>query len=331
MENGCSRTGMMAVMDDSAPPPGRARTLVLGLALALMAAATGWLLGHLPWVASGFSWPTTEAAPVGSSTEGLAGVRLAIPLVAQFLPSLIAFTTIGAVAATLLPLVLTTRESGHRLPAVAVCVVSLLLTVTVVTLLARRSIETHAAGAFAGDPRVLRGLVLVVVGATLVGAALGTLASVQVGFLPLAVALVAGQLRSWLDAFVLGHDHGPGTLRTVDRVCDVLVLLLLTVAFVLSVRRRSAAWALTWPVAIAMVWVATPFTVMTTWLAGRLRPSAGLPGSLPDILTGGLQVFRESFWEAPQAWWPWVVALVVAVVVVAVERGIVRRRATSRR
>jgi hypothetical protein len=289
-----------------------------------MTAATGWLLGHLPWVVWGVSWPTAEAAPVGSSTEGLAGVRLAIPLVAQFLPSLIAFTTVGAVAATLLPLVLTTRESGHRLPALAVCVASLLLTVTVVTLLARRSIETHAADAFAGDPRVLRGLVLVVAGTTLVGAAFGSLASVQVGFLPLAVALVAGQLRAWMDAFVVGHHHGAGTLRTVDRVGDVLVLVLLTAAFVLSVR-RSAVWALTWPVAVAMLWVATPFGVMTTYLAGQLRPSAGLPGSLPDILAGGLDVFRASFWQAPQARWPWLVALVLAVVWVVVERRISRR------
>jgi hypothetical protein len=245
-------------------------------------------------------------------------------LVAQFLPSLIAFTTVGAVAATLLPLVLTTRESGHRLPALAVCIASLLLTVTVVTLLARRSIETHAADAFAGDPRVLRGLVHVVAGTTLVGAAFGSLASVQVGFLPLAVALVAGQLRAWMDAFVVGHHHGAGTLRTVDRVGDVLVLVLLTAAFVLSVR-RSAAWALTWPVAVAMLWVATPFGVMTTYLAGQLRPSAGLPGSLPDILAGGLDVFRASFWQAPQARWPWLVALVLAVVWVVVERRISRR------
>lgn len=316
---------MEEVTDDSAPRPGPGRTLALGLGLALMTAATGWLLGHLPWVLSGFSWPTTEAAPVGSSTEGLAGVRLAIPLVAQFLPSLIAFTTIGAVAATLLPLVLTTRASGHRLPAVVVSGVSLLLTVAVVTLLARRSIEAHAADAFAGDPRVLRGLVLVVVAATLAGALLGTLASVQVGFLPLAVALVAGQLRSWLDAFLVGHDHGPGALRTVDRVGDVLVLVLLTVAFVLSVR-RSVGWALTWPVAIAIVWVATPFGVMTTYLAGQLRPSSGLPDSLPDILAAGLDVFRASFWEAPQARWPWLLAVLLAVAAAAVERRILRAR-----
>lgn len=325
---------MMTVMDDSAPSAGgdrpvladRVRTPLLGLALALMAGATAWLLGHLPWVLSGFSWPTAQGAAVGSSTEGLAGVRLAIPLVAQFLPSLIAFTAIGSVAATLLPLLLTTRESGHRLPAAAVSVVSVLLTAAAVTWLARRSLETHAADAFAGDPRVLRGLVLVVAVTTLVGAALGMLASLQVGLLPLAVAVVAGQLRPWMEAFLVGHDHGPGALRIVDRVADALVLLLLATAFVLSVR-RTAAWALAWPVAVAMLWAATPFRVMTTYLAGQLRPSAGLPGSLPDILAGGGDVFRAAFWSAPQPRWPWVAALLLALGWVAVERG---RRRTRR-
>jgi hypothetical protein len=317
---------MMTAMDDSAPAPARARAALLGTALALMTAATAWLLGHLPWVVSGFSWPTAEAAPVGSSTEGLAGVRLAIPLVAQFLPSLVAFTSIGAVAATLLPLVLTTQVSGRRRPAVVVSVVSLVVTVVVVTWLARRSIEAHAPGAFAGDPRVLRGLVLVVAATTLVGAVLGALASVQVGFLPLAAAVVAGQLRPWLEAFLVGHDHGPGTLHAVDRAGEVFAAVLLAVAFVLSVRRRSPVWALTWPVAVAVVWIATPFGVMTTYLAGQLRPAAGLPGSLPDILAGGFDVFRASFWEAPQPHWPWVVALLVAAAWVAVERGIARSR-----
>jgi hypothetical protein len=317
---------MMTAMDDSAPALARAHAVLLGIALALMTAATAWLLGHLPWVVSGFSWSTAESAPAGSSTEGLAGVRLAIPLVARFLPSLVAFTSIGAVAATLLPLVLTTRVSGRRRPAVAVSVVSLLVTAAVVTWLARRSIEAHAPGAFAGDPRVLRGLVLVVAAATLVGGVLGAVASLQVGFLPVAVAVVVGQLRPWLEAFLVGHDHGPGALDAVDRAAEVLAAVLLSVAFVLSVRRRSPAWALTWPVAVAIVWVATPFGVMTTHLAGQLRPAAGLPGSLPDILAGGLDVFRASLWEAPQPRWPWVVALLVAVTWVVVERGTARSR-----
>jgi hypothetical protein len=78
---------------------------------------------------------------------------------------------------------------------------------------------------------------------------------------------------------------------------------------------------LLWPVAIAMVWIAVPFQVMTTQLAGRLRPSAGLPDTLPDILSDAFAAFRASFWEAPQTRWPWLVAVLVAVLWMAAERG----------
>ena len=310
----------MSVMDDTA-----LRRSALALGLALVTAVTWWLFGNLPWVLSGFSWPTTEAAPVGSSTEGLAGVRLTIPLVAQFLTSLIAFTTIGAVGAALLPLVLTTRRSGHRRPAIVVALVSLAVTTLVVTLLARDTIEHHASDAFAGDPRVLRGLVLVVVAATVVGAIFGTLASLQVGFLPLAAALAAGQLPSWVDAFLVDRGPAGDHARAAEQISHVLVLAVMVVAFALSVR-RSPRWMLLWPVAVAILWVAVPFRVMTTQLAGQLRPSSGLPDTLPDILRGGLDVFRASFWHAPQARWPWVLAALLAVGWTVAERRIARSR-----
>ena len=314
---------MMAAMDDSEPRPGRRFLLAMGLAV--LTGVTSWLFGHLPWVLSGFSWPTTETAPVGSSSEGLAGVRLTIPLVAAFLPWLVAFTAMGSVAATLLPLVLTTRD-GQRLPAVAVSVASLVVTTILVTASARGAIEHHASGAFAGDPRVLQGLVLVVAAATLVGGVLGALASVQVGLLPLAAAVAAGQLPTWVEGFLVDHDHGVGAVRAAGHLSEALAFVALAVAFVLS-GRRSAAWMLLWPVAIAIYWTAAPFRVMTTWLAPQLRPSSGLPDTLPDLLRGGLDVFRASYWSTHQAWWPWLLAVVVAVAWFAVEQGLRRRRA----
>jgi hypothetical protein len=223
-----------------------------------------------------------------------------------------------------------TTKAGQRLPAIAVALTTLVVTTAVVTLVARGTIQDHASDAFAGDSSVLTGLVLVVL-ATVAGAALvGTLASLQIGFLPLAAGLVAGQLPIWIDGFLVDHDGGPDAARTADQVGHWLVLVILAVAFVLSVR-RSAAWALLWPVAIAMVWMAVPFQVMTTQLAGQLRPSAGLPDSLPDILEGGVDVFRASFWEAPQARWPWLVAALVALVWMVAERGMRRSDPEARR
>lgn len=317
---------MMAAMDDSASHtqrdtlevagPTEARrhpiALALGLGLAVLAAVTTWLFGHLPWVVSGFSWPTTEAAPIGSSSEGLAGVRLTIPLVAAFLPSLIAFTTIGAVAAALLPMVFTTR-AGRRIPALWVALASLFATALVVTLLARATIADTASDAFAGDSRVLLGLVLVVLLTTTLAAAAGAAGSVQVGLLPIPAALVAGQVPLWVGGFLVDHDFSVDAVRAADRVSEVLVLLVLTVAFALSVR-RTARWALLWPVAIALYWTAAPLRTATYHLAGQLRPSSGLPDTLPDILDSAFDVFRAAYWQVPQARWPWVLALVLAVV-----------------
>jgi len=319
---------MMSAMDDPEAPGSRApeesasdRTPlpVLAVGLVVLTVVTTWLFGDLPWVVSGFSWPTTRAAPVGSSTEGLAGVRLTIPLVAAFLSSLVAFTAVGSVAAALLPLVLTTRSSGHRLAAVGLTLATLVATTMAVTLHARRTIEEHAADAFAGDPRVLRGLVLVVFGTAAVGALLGTLASLQVGFLPLAAAVAAGQLPEWLRGFLVDRRSLDHHARLVDGNAEWLVLVVMLVAFVLSVR-RTVAWALLWPVAVALIWVAVPFRVMTDSLAVQLRPSAGLPGTLPDILRGGLETFRASFWQAPQPRWPWLVAALLAGLWCVLER-----------
>lgn len=327
---------MMAAMDDSASPrddsapertpgstpdehPPTGRQVLHGAGLAVLTAVTAWLFGSLPWVVSGFSWSSNESASVGSSAEGLAGVRLTIPLVSGFLSSLIAFTVIGAVAASLLPLVLTTR-TGQRRPAVALVLAALAVTTIAVTLLARSTIEDHAAGAFAGDSRVLLGLVLVVLSTTAAAALLGTLASLQIGFLPLAAGLTAGQIPVWVEGFLVDRSTDVDAVATAEQVSHWLVLVVLLVAFVLSVR-RSAAWMLLWPVAIAMVWVAVPFRVMTTQLSDQLRPSAGLPDTLPDILQAGVDVFRASFWEAHQARWPWVAAVLLALVWMAVERG----------
>lgn len=334
----------MRPMDDSASQvdePGRAfeeagpaarrsggggRRLFLGAALAILVAVTTWLFGHLPWVVSGFSWPTTEAAPVGSSSEGLAGVRLTIPLVAAFLPSLIAFSTIGAVAAALLPMVFTIR-SGQRVPALGVAVASVLVTTVVITLMARRTITDTASDAFAGDSRVLLGLVLVVGATTLVGAATGAAACLQVGLLPLAAALAAGQVRPWVEGFLVGRGLSADTVRNAEHTSNALVLLVLTVAFALSVR-RTLWWALLWPVAIALYWTAAPFRTATVYLAGQLRPSSGLPDTLPDILDGALEVFRVAYWEVPQAPWPWLVAVVLALAWHVIDRT--RRRSRGR-
>ncbi|MCZ4498608.1 MAG: hypothetical protein JWQ74_1161 [Marmoricola sp.] len=309
-------------MDDSAPSfrpddpfrTGRGwtpRTPFLTAGLALLTVVAAWILGYLPWVIDGFRLSGRSSALLGE--EGLDGVRLVIPLIAGELNALIAFATLGAVAATLLPLAFVELP---RMLSVVVAALVLALTTLVLTFVARSSIADHVPGAFSGDERVLDGLVLGVFAITFVAGLVGCIASFQVGFLPVATALAVAQLPVWL-----GHLGDGSAGRGV--VHDLVALVMLTSAFVISVR-RSAKWMVLWPLALAIVWAATPAQIGIGAMADRLRPGAGLQHNLSDVFASGYDVFRASFWEAPQSWWPGVVAAGLGVVWVLVRRERVR-------
>ena len=313
---------MMEPMDDPAPTtraPVDGFTLatvnpripVLAIGLILLAVLATWLFGHLPWVLDGFR----VGDDARGSAEGLASVRLGIPLIAGQLTALVAFTTIGSVGATLLPLAF---PDLPRALAVVLSALTLAITMLILTLTARAAISTHAADAFAGDERVLDGLVVGVFLVTASAGLLGCLASFQIGFLPLAVAVFVGQLPVWIGG--LGTD-----LDVNNLLYRGSALVLLTAAFVISVR-RSPGWIVLWPVALAIVWIATPLRIATGGMQDRLRPGSGLNSeNLSDVFSYGRELFRASFWEAPQTWWPGVVAAGLAVVWLLVDR----RRATT--
>lgn len=285
------------------------RTPLLTAGLALLAVVASWLLGYLPWVIDGFRLSGRSTTLLGN--EGLDGVRLVIPLIAGELTTLIAFAALGAVATTLLPLAFVEIP---RTLGVVVAALVLALTTLVLTFIARASILDHAPGAFSGDERVLDGLVLGVFAVTAAAGFVGCVASVQVGFLPLATAIAVGQLPVWL-----GH-LGDGSAGS-GPVHDLVALVMLSAAFVISVR-RSAGWIAGWPLALAVVWVATPLRIGTTAVADRLRPGAGLEHNLSDVFSEGYDVFRASFWHAHQSWWPGVAAAGIGVVWVLVRRGL---------
>lgn len=304
---------MMGGMDRSVGPRDL-RLPLLWAALVVMAVLCTWILGHLPWVMDGFR--TGSARDVaGGSAEGLSGVRLAVPLVAGRITDLVAFTAIGAIVATMLPLVF---PDLPRTSAVITCWLTVAATTLATTFSSRSGIASHAADAFAGDQRVLDGLVTGVLLTALLAAVLGCAASLQIGLLPLATAVLVGQLPIWLGA-LLG-DRG-----TADVAYRVLAVVMLTAAFVLSVR-RSLGWIVLWPVALALVWTATPLQIATGRLQDRLRPASGVNGSnLGDVFADARGVFRASYWHAHQVWWPGVVAVVLAVGWV-----LLRRRGTGR-
>ncbi|MFL6156959.1 MAG: hypothetical protein ACJ72D_12740 [Marmoricola sp.] len=275
--------------------PPRWRNPVLALGLVLLSVVVTWLFGHLPWVLDGFR--TDRSVP---STDGLAGVRIVIPMVAGQLSALVAFTVVGAVSATLLPMLFTDLPRGA---AVTLSVIVVAATTLVLTLVARARIEGSAAPGFATDSRVLDGLVVGVFAVAALGALLGALASLQLGFLPVAVAVVVVELPTWFTAL--------GVERSWIR--DVTELVLLAAALVLSLR-RSPAWAALWPAALLVVWSGPAVSAGLLTVQTRLRSGQNVDALLGDVLSDGFAVFRAAYWHAPRTWWPPVVALVVGVV-----------------
>jgi hypothetical protein len=319
---------MMEDMDDSAPttltaqarPDGFTTATVnpripfLALGLVLLAVLATWLFGHLPWVLDGFRNPEDRTG--ATSGDGLSAIRLVIPLIAGDLTALVAFTAVGSIGATLLPLAF---PDLPRSLAVVLAGLTLAVTMLVLTLTARAAISTHAADGFAGDERVLDGLVVGVFLVTACAGLLGCLASFQIGLLPLAVAVLVGQLPVWIGE--LGTDTGLN-----DAAYRVAALVLLAAAFVISVR-RTVRWVVLWPVALALVWIAAPLQIATRGMQDRLRPGAGLSSDdIPDVLANGRELFGATLWHAHQTWWPGVVAAAIAVVWVVGRR----RSATTR-
>jgi hypothetical protein len=274
---------------------------LLWFALVLLAVLCTWILGNLPWVMDGFRIRSDHAGS-GTSTEGLSEVRLAIPLVAGRITELVAFTVVGSVSATLLPLAFTDLPRSLAVVTAGLVVAT---TTLVITFSSRSGIASHAADAFAGDERVLDGLVTGVLVVALVAAVVGSLAAAQIGFLPVATAVLVGQLPVWIGALVTDH-------ALADLLYRLAAVVLLTAAFVISVR-RSHAWVVLWPVALLLVWTALPLQIATGRLQDRLRPAAGLGSAhLSDVVGEAGDLFRATFWHAPQVWWPGVLAAVLA-------------------
>lgn len=305
---------MMGRMDDSAPRPDRepaspvlaplppvlrggSRVPLLAAALAAGCAVVFWVVGHLPWVLDGFH---VDPRPYGRG-DTLSQLSLPIPLIASQLTALIAFTTVGAIGAMVLPLLF---PAIPRPLGVVVSALSLVATAVAVTSIARVALADEPDTGFASDPRVLDGLVVGVLGLVVLCVVVGGLASFQVGFLPIAAAVVVTQLGSWLALLELPRP---------DLVAQWTTVALLGGAFLVSVRRRLG-WIVVWPVALVIVWLGTPIGAATSVIGGRLRPGQNLDDSLGDVYDNGWEVFKIALWDEPRTWWPQVVAVAIGLV-----------------
>lgn len=277
------------------------------LLLLVLAAVAWWGVGFLPWIASGLTWPTYDGGPVGSSVEGLSKVRLPVPLAALWLPFLVAASVVGGTAAGVSPILF---PRLHRGIGVFMAWLALAVTVPVLLWLTASKVHREAAAEFASDERVLLGLGIIVVLVTGVAAVLGSMASNWHAFASLPAALVAGAMPSWVHAFGSSSVFG-----LLGRVALVAVL----VAGLAASTHRTLKAALLWPVAALVVFTSAPAFTALAYLARLLRPSAGLPGSLPELVGSSRQVFGEALRQRNDTWIPIAISFALGLVWLVVE------------
>ncbi len=263
--------------------------------MVVLSAVLFWILGFLPWVLGGFSLPPARAH---GPAEGLAGVRLAVPLVVTRLPELVASALVGGVLSGMVPIAF---PRVSRLLGVVVTG-SIVLAATSATLVAsRRALELHASAQFAADHQVVEGLVLAAICAALPSLAVGLAATVRHGIVAVAAGLVAAALPLWLAALPV---LGPGP------VVELVAAAALALGLVVSVHRTRWS-ALLWPVAIGLAWLGAPLSTATAYVAGHLRPGSG--AGLGDLLHGAIDAAGRAAGPSGQSWWPWVLAVGVAM------------------
>ena len=275
--------------------------------MVVLSAVVFWIVGFLPWVLAGFALPAAQAH---GPAAGLAGVRLAVPLVVTRLPELVASALVAGVLAGLVPIAFPRLS---RLLGVVVTGSIVLGTLSAVLVVSRRALEQHASAQFAADQRVVQGLVLAAVCAAALGLVVGLAATVRHGLVAVAAGLVAAALPAWLAALPL---VAPGS------VVQLVAGVALAVGLVVSVHRTSWS-ALLWPVGLGLAWLGAPLAAASAYGATHLRP--GIEAGTGPLLRGAADAARARLGPDGQAWWPWATAIVVAVACLVVARG--RRRA----
>lgn len=268
-------------------------------ALVLMVALSAvvfWVIGFLPWVLAGFALPPSLAR---GTAEGLAGVRLAVPLVVALLPQLVASALIGGVLSGMVPIAF---PRVPRLLGVVLTGCVVLLETTVLLVISRRALEQHASVQIGGDQRVIEGLVLAMVCASALGLAVGLAATVRHGLVAIAGALVAAAVPPWLAAF---PGIGPGLLPDLVAAAALLAGLLVSV-------HRTRLSALLWPLAFLVAWSGAPTAAAARDVVSGLGP--GAVEGLGTLVHRAGRVLVEHAGPSDQRWWPWALVAALAVI-----------------
>jgi hypothetical protein len=276
-----------------------------------LAAAAWWVGGALPWVLDGLgaqsprNWPFDVAT--GSATDGYISL---LPFTTARLGLLLTITLVGGGLAPLA--VLWVRPRGTRRLATATLATLGALTSAAYSIAQSAGATRQLGGDFDRDERVLLGVLVVAVGCTLLGLALGLLVALGGPVLrALAAAPLAVALGSWVSAVVIalmGVERALGVLRWTSVVVGVAAGLALAGLGLRPVRRL-----LTWPAVLLLVAVTSAGQTAFAYLATYVRPRSGLPNGLRDHVEASRDVFVAALSPAHQAWGVHAVAIVIGV------------------
>ncbi|GGR56938.1 hypothetical protein J2S40_003299 [Nocardioides luteus] len=184
-----------------------------------------------------------------------------------------------------------------------------------VTLIALASI--HVLGERAVHPElVLRGLQLLMVIGGVVSVALGLVAALGPAWLrAVALAPLVGAAYSWL---------GQALPPTMSPWWPWLIVVVTTGVLVLSLSRgrRGLVALLTWPVALAGVWLVQTIVIALTAIGPSLRPGYGIEEH-PDVLFGEFLAYASEIFTTPGVHRPSLIgwSVGIALMIVAARLG----------
>lgn len=279
-------------------------TRFAGPVTAVGAAVLWWAVGFLPWLAAGLRFPSDRVI-----AERLPS-RAALPLAAVALPELTTYALLGGLLAGLLPLLVFRGRSRPPVRAYVAVLAGVAFALVVALVQARRTVSVDAQLFFLSDPRLLAGLTVVVVLATLVGTGLGLLGSAFRVAVSVPAAAIAVLVPGWLTG-VLQVFADPDPTGVVYRAVGGLITMIVLAAGLWASTREHRRAVLLWPVALATAWVIPSVVVAAVYVAPQLRPGLN-EAFLGELFSGAAAVLGESLNPSSRTWWPYVAAVLLA-------------------
>ena len=289
------------------------------VAAALTGAGVAWLVGALPWLVDGMLLPISSGWP-GLTPED--EVRVALPFGEYHLMDMLVFTLVGGAAGVIAARV--PRAFGRASLTGWAGAAGALLGLAVAMAQTLRTVRPMLA-----DDAEARLLVTTLVGLGALGAVLGVAAGFGIvrraWWSPVGAALLAGGLGTWvvsLSGALLG-DRAAAFLEVVNPwlVGGSVAGALVWTGWV-AAGRWAWAW---WPVVLAILWAMPAVTAAMYYVGPYARSGMGDGPGRAELVDATRDVFAAALRPSNHLVTPYVVGLLVALAVTAVQRSAAER------